>query len=131
MGALGAAEEVTPLGEHLTAMPVDPRVGKMLVHGALLRCAGPALTIAAAMGHGRPLFYSPADKRGEAQVQYVSEQICITARFSWFVSCTAWILRSLSRRPSAADTRCFPCQATSAGRRGCNIVLDVVDMTGS
>lgn len=25
MGALGPAEEVTPLGEHLTAMPVDPR----------------------------------------------------------------------------------------------------------
>ncbi len=25
MGALGGAEEVTPLGEHLTAMPVDPR----------------------------------------------------------------------------------------------------------
>lgn len=42
----------------------------MLVHGALLRCAGPVLTIAAAMGHGRPVFYSPPDKCGEAQVLF-------------------------------------------------------------
>ncbi len=68
MGALAPDEAVTPLGEHLTAMPVDPRVGKMLVHGALLRCVGPCLTIAAAMGHGRPVFFAPVDKRQEAQV---------------------------------------------------------------
>lgn len=68
MGALGASEEVTPLGAHLTAMPVDPRVGKMLVVGALLRCVGPVLTIAAAMAHGRSIFFSPPDKRQEAQV---------------------------------------------------------------
>lgn len=85
MGALDSAEAVTPLGEHLTAMPVDPRVGKMLVHGALLRCAGPVLTIAAAMGHGRPVFFAPADKRGEAQV--VSGVRCLRAiisRLCWF-----------------------------------------------
>lgn len=68
MGALGAAEEVTPLGAHLTVMPVDPRVGKMLVVGALLRCAGPVLTIAAAMAHGRSIFFSPPDRRQEANV---------------------------------------------------------------
>jgi hypothetical protein len=44
-------------------------VGKMLVHGALLRCAAPVLTIAAALGHGRPVFYSPPDRRRDAQVR--------------------------------------------------------------
>jgi len=76
MGALGAAEEVTPLGAHLTVMPVDPRVGKMLVVGALLRCAGPVLTIAAAMAHGRSIFFSPPDRRQEANA---AKQALLTA----------------------------------------------------
>ena len=69
LGALSPAEELTPLGRHLTLMPLDPRVGKMLVFGALLRCASPVLTVAAAMGHGRQIFFSPADKRQESQVR--------------------------------------------------------------
>ena len=68
LGALSPAEELTPLGRHLTLMPLDPRVGKMLVFGALLRCASPVLTVAAAMGHGRQIFFSPADKRQKSQV---------------------------------------------------------------
>jgi HrpA-like RNA helicase len=68
MGALGGGEEVTPLGQHMTAMPVDPRVAKMLIHGALLRCTSPILTIAAAMAHNRSIFFSPPDKRQDAQV---------------------------------------------------------------
>ncbi len=68
LGALSPDEELTPLGRHLTLMPLDPRVGKMLVFGALLRCTSPVLTIAAAMGHGRQVFFSPADKRQESQV---------------------------------------------------------------
>jgi HrpA-like RNA helicase len=68
MGALGGGEEVTPLGQHMTAMPVDPRVAKMLIHGALLRCTSPILTIAAAMAHNRSFFFSPPDKRQDAQV---------------------------------------------------------------
>jgi hypothetical protein len=38
----------------------------MLLYGALLRCLDPVLTIAAAQGWGRPVFWSPPDKRGEA-----------------------------------------------------------------
>ena len=68
LDALDPTEELTPLGRHLTLMPLDPRVGKMLIFGALLRCASPVLTMAAAMGHGRQIFFSPPDKRQEAQV---------------------------------------------------------------
>ncbi|KAF5825923.1 P-loop containing nucleoside triphosphate hydrolase protein, partial [Dunaliella salina] len=59
IGALDAMEELTALGHHLTQMPMDPRVGKMLVYGAMLACLDPVLTIAAAMAHGRPVFMSP------------------------------------------------------------------------
>ena len=34
----GASEALTPLGTHLARMPVDLRVGKMLLYGAMRRC---------------------------------------------------------------------------------------------
>ena len=58
-------ERLTPLGRHLAQMPVDARIGKMLLFGALLGCLDPILTIAGAMS-GRPLFYSPKDNRDAA-----------------------------------------------------------------
>ncbi len=67
LGAFDLTEALTPLGRHLIRMPVDPRIGKMLILGALLRCVDPVLTIAAALGHGRSVFYSPPDQRQEAE----------------------------------------------------------------
>ena len=37
----------------------------MLVYGAMLQCLDPVLTIAAAQGFGKPVFWSPLDKREE------------------------------------------------------------------
>ena len=70
VGALSAApeEKLTPLGQHLARMPLEPRIGKTLIYGALLGCVDPALTIAAAMSLARSPFLSPFDKRAEAQV---------------------------------------------------------------
>ena len=53
---------LTALGFHLATLPVDPRVGKMMIYGALFNCVDPALTIAAAMSARNP-FMSPFDKR--------------------------------------------------------------------
>ena len=64
--AFDADENLTPLGQHLAQMPVDARVGKMLLFGALLGCLDPILTIAGSMS-GRPLFYSPKDNRDAAE----------------------------------------------------------------
>ena len=71
LGALSSmdsgVEELTPLGVHLSRLPVDPRVGKLLLIGAAF---GPvatnhALTVAASLS-GRSPFMSPIDKRDEA-----------------------------------------------------------------
>lgn len=68
VGAIdGAAEGLTALGHHLARMPLEPRVGKILVYGALLGCIDPALTIAAAMSLARSPFLSPFDRRREAE----------------------------------------------------------------
>ncbi|GMH41213.1 hypothetical protein BSKO_09123 [Bryopsis sp. KO-2023] len=66
VGALDEKESLTPLGSHIIRMPMDCRVGKMLVYGTMLQCVDPVLTIAAAMSYGRPMFLSPLAKREEA-----------------------------------------------------------------
>ncbi|KAI5062460.1 hypothetical protein GOP47_0022999 [Adiantum capillus-veneris] len=65
IGALNDAEELTPLGCHLATLPMDPRIGKMLLMGAIFQCLGPALTIAAALGHRDP-FVLPIDRKEAA-----------------------------------------------------------------
>ena len=62
LAALEPPERLTPLGHHLSRMPMDARVGRMLIFGAMLRCLDPILIIAAAMGSKSP-FYSPPDQR--------------------------------------------------------------------
>jgi len=49
---------LTPLGYHLAYLPVDVRIGKMLVVGAILGCLEPILTVAACLSYKSP-FVSP------------------------------------------------------------------------
>jgi hypothetical protein len=60
IGALSEGETLTRLGRHLAALPLHPRVGKMLLFAALFECADPALTVAAA-GAARSPFLTPVD----------------------------------------------------------------------
>jgi HrpA-like RNA helicase len=65
LGALDQNEELTPLGQHLVRMPVDPKVGKMLIYAALLQCVDPVLTVASCIG-GRGIFMAPQGKKDQA-----------------------------------------------------------------
>lgn len=47
IGAVDEAERLTPLGEYLAKLPCDPRIGKMIIMGAVLRCLDSVLTVAA------------------------------------------------------------------------------------
>lgn len=58
--------ELTPLGFHLATLPVEPRIGKLVIFGALFGCVEPALTIAAAMSLSRGPFVSSYDNRNLA-----------------------------------------------------------------
>lgn len=62
----GRGFRLTSLGHYLAALPVDVRVGKALIYGAMLRCVEPIITIAALMS-GRSPFLSPPNKRDEAR----------------------------------------------------------------
>jgi ATP-dependent RNA helicase DHX36 len=47
-------EALTALGRQLAALPVDPRIGKALIHGCLLGCIEPVLTIVSLLSHRNP-----------------------------------------------------------------------------
>lgn len=57
--------ELTALGFHLATLPVEPRIGKLIIYGALFGCIEPALTIAASMSSKSP-FLSPFNNRDAA-----------------------------------------------------------------
>lgn len=42
------------MGYHLANLPVHPRIGRMILFGAMLSCLDPVLTIAAALGFKEP-----------------------------------------------------------------------------
>ena len=65
LDAVDAADELTPLGHHLAELPVDARLGKMMLYGAMFGCLDPVLTIAASVGFRSP-FLAPMEKRDEA-----------------------------------------------------------------
>jgi len=59
------AETMTPLGVHLSHLPVDCRIGKLILLGAMFGVANDALTVAATLSYRSP-FQSPLSKREEA-----------------------------------------------------------------
>lgn len=65
LGAIDESKQLTALGEHLAALPVDLKLGKMLVYGCSLQCLDPILTVAAILSYKSP-FVAPLDKREEA-----------------------------------------------------------------
>ncbi|HTV20294.1 MAG TPA: ATP-dependent RNA helicase HrpA [Polyangiaceae bacterium] len=49
LGALDDERELTPLGRQLARLPVDPRIGRMILAGAERRCLAEVLVVAAAL----------------------------------------------------------------------------------
>ncbi|KAG5485444.1 hypothetical protein LSCM1_07528 [Leishmania martiniquensis] len=66
LGALTVEKRLTSLGQHLANLPLDVRVGKMIIHGALLQCVDPVLTIAACLATRSP-FLASVDFRTEVE----------------------------------------------------------------
>jgi ATP-dependent helicase HrpA len=65
LGALDAERRLTGLGRRLARLPVDPRLGRMVLEGGRLGCAAEAIVIAAALSIQDPR-ERPAERREEA-----------------------------------------------------------------
>ncbi|SNX86353.1 probable Putative DEAH-box ATP-dependent helicase UM11114 [Melanopsichium pennsylvanicum] len=55
---------LTSLGKHLSQLPLDLRLAKLLIMGTIFGCLGPMLTVASIMSC-KPLFAAPYEKREE------------------------------------------------------------------
>ncbi|XP_040914905.1 ATP-dependent RNA helicase DHX29 [Toxotes jaculatrix] len=58
---------LTPLGHHLASLPVNVKIGKMLIYGAIFGCLEPIATIAAAITEKSP-FSTPMNRKEEANL---------------------------------------------------------------
>ncbi|XP_021773440.1 DExH-box ATP-dependent RNA helicase DExH3-like [Chenopodium quinoa] len=67
IGALDENEHLTNLGRYLAMLPVDPKLGKMLIMGAIFHCFDPVLTIVAGLSVKDP-FLLPQDKKDLAGI---------------------------------------------------------------
>ncbi|KAL6175637.1 hypothetical protein ACLB2K_052276 [Fragaria x ananassa] len=66
IGALDENEDLTVLGRHLSMLPVEPKLGKMLILGAIFNCLDPIMTIVAGLSMRDP-FMMPYDKKDLAE----------------------------------------------------------------
>ncbi|XP_028757823.1 DExH-box ATP-dependent RNA helicase DExH5, mitochondrial isoform X2 [Neltuma alba] len=66
IGALDENENLTDLGRCLTMLPMEPKLGKMLILGAIFNCLDPILTVAAGLSVRDP-FLTPLDKKDLAE----------------------------------------------------------------
>ncbi|XP_015579120.2 DExH-box ATP-dependent RNA helicase DExH5, mitochondrial isoform X2 [Ricinus communis] len=66
IGALDQNENLTVLGKYLTMFPMQPKLGKMLILGAIFNCLDPVLTIVAGLSVRDP-FLTPMDKKDLAE----------------------------------------------------------------
>ncbi|KAE9597508.1 hypothetical protein Lal_00030035 [Lupinus albus] len=66
IGALDEDENLTVLGRKLSMLPVEPKLGKMLILGAIFKCLDPIMTVVAGLSLKDP-FMMPADKKDLAE----------------------------------------------------------------
>ncbi|RNF03748.1 putative RNA helicase [Trypanosoma rangeli] len=106
LGALTFDKRLTSLGHHLANLPLDVRIGKMIIHGAILHCVDPVLTIAACLAVRSP-FLSAMDYQTEVEAvrrafagEYMSDHLVF-----WFAY-ASWIAMQHKEGTSAAKKLC-------------------------
>ncbi|KAK6132067.1 hypothetical protein DH2020_034188 [Rehmannia glutinosa] len=90
IGALDENENLTVLGSYLTMLPMEPKLGKMLILGVIFNCLDPILSIVAGLSVRDP-FLAPLDKKDGQRpsnelwdialldIETWSRQICVLA----------------------------------------------------
>ncbi|GAB4861001.1 hypothetical protein Ancab_036161 [Ancistrocladus abbreviatus] len=76
IGALDEGENLTVLGRKLSMLPVEPKLGKMLILGAIFKCLDPIMTVVASLSVRDP-FLTPVDKKDladSAKAQFSARQ---------------------------------------------------------
>ncbi|XP_059140316.1 putative ATP-dependent RNA helicase DHX57 [Physella acuta] len=90
LGALDSNQELTPLGYHVGSLPVDVRIGKLMLFGAIFKCLDSTLTMAATLSFKSP-FISPfnckkeaTDKKKEFSTSFSDHLTMLKAYEEWY-----------------------------------------------
>lgn len=67
---VSSAQVLTDLGRHLSKLPVDARVGKMLLFGAVFKCTDAVLTIAASLSASKSPFVNSFEDGPQAKAAH-------------------------------------------------------------
>ncbi|KAJ3195536.1 ATPdependent RNA helicase [Irineochytrium annulatum] len=87
--ALSREEDLTPLGFHLGRLPVDVRIGKLILFGSIFRVLDPILTIASAMSIKSP-FVAPFEKRDLADERKMAFSTGISDHLTLLTAYNEW-----------------------------------------
>ncbi|XP_052464475.1 ATP-dependent RNA helicase DHX29 [Carassius gibelio] len=105
---IGACQQdsyaLTPLGHHLAALPVNVKIGKMLIFGAIFGCLEPIATIAAAMSEKSP-FVTPMNRKEEANLAKSALAVASSDHMTIYNAYLGW-KRSRSEGRRAEMTFC-------------------------
>ncbi|BFZ23488.1 hypothetical protein BsWGS_26527 [Bradybaena similaris] len=80
---------LTPLGHHLAALPVDVRIGKMLILAAIFGCLEQIAVVAAAMTEKSP-FVVPLSKRSEADAAKEALSVAFSDHITLYKAYQGW-----------------------------------------
>lgn len=107
VGAINSSRnELTPLGQHLAKLPVDVRLGKMLLLGSLFQCLDNVLTIAASLSSKSPF----ATYLQDATAAKAKHKVFEDPDSDFATLCNVWEGYSLARSVSSKAGRNF-CQS--------------------
>mmetsp|Transcript_14996 Transcript_14996/g.36596 ORF Transcript_14996/g.36596 Transcript_14996/m.36596 type:complete len:557 (-) Transcript_14996:1528-3198(-) len=98
-----STEILTPLGQHLAKLPLDVRLGKMLIFAALFRCIDPVLTIAASLSSKSPFSAFVAD----AAVAKAKHNAFADSESDFVTYCNVWEAYSSASEKSMSEARKF------------------------
>ncbi|XP_066472294.1 ATP-dependent RNA helicase DHX29 [Tiliqua scincoides] len=90
---IGACElsepKLTPLGQHLAALPVNVKIGKMLIFGAIFGCLDSVATLAAVMTEKSP-FTTPIGRKDEADLAKSSLAVANSDHLTIYKAYLGW-----------------------------------------
>ncbi|XP_072778119.1 ATP-dependent RNA helicase DHX29 isoform X2 [Taeniopygia guttata] len=81
--------KLTPLGQHLAALPVNVKIGKMLIFGAIFGCLDPVATLAAVMTEKSP-FTTPIGRKDEADLAKSSLAMAVSDHLTIYNAYLGW-----------------------------------------
>lgn len=100
-----SSESLTPLGCHLAKLPVNVRLGKMLLYGALFQCIDPILTICASLSSQSPF----ANFMNDEAVAKAKQKAFSDPDSDMMTYCNVWNAYSKACSTSSSAGRTF-CQ---------------------